>query len=518
MKKDLLMIIWLMFIVIPVAGVIAGEGTGKVKIGYTLMDEEGSRAVQHAAFNQYEGFGLTLENFSYRFNNGIRLNADLKNLTLNNRILNLAVEKSGLFGLRVNNHQYRRIYDFNGRTYTRRHQTGASLWLIPLKYITLFGGGTYTGKSGRMSDLFDLSRPAVPVRLDYTQTDYNAGVRINYRGRMLQADYRGAAFNDEEKSWRDQVRYKYRVVAVAAIPRFERLILSGGFQHFETRYDETDFKISANTVWGGVTVKLPMNYSVRYGFYFDRTSSDSDLVATDNLSQAVYVTRIWPNRAGVTLGYQHDINDDFEDAFKAHTGFFSGWLKPGKNWEFRGEYGFRQEDVDDGGRLLGNEDRDRIQLSARYRDNDKGSAVIKFESKNRRNDQLGSKADFDRIAFDGTLKVKEYGRLTGGYALAEGTFDNDEQAFEFRDHLFHTDLATREFYHFTAGFGAVYYRSKGDLDTESFTVRFNLACNFIDDYLLEMVYNVHNFDNFLVWDEYYTANIVEINIIKSISF
>ena len=146
------------------------------------------------------------------------------------------------------------------------------------------------------------------------------------------------------------------------------------------------------------------------------------------------------------------------------------------------------------------------------------SSEIKYEEKNRENDQLGSEVEFMRIALDGTLELKEYGVVSAGYAFASGEYENDEQKFEFGDHLVHADLTSREYYDITAGFGAVYYRSKQDLDVESFTLRFSAAYRFKEDYKLEIDYNVHNFDNFQVWDEYYTANIVEVNLIKTISF
>jgi len=517
MKKYIYML-WISLLSITAAGALANSGEGTVKVGYTFMDEEGNQSVQHSTFNQYDGFGLSLERFRYRFDNGIRLSADLQRVTLNNRNMSLAVEKFGLFGLRVFNHQYRRTYNYSGSSYTRRHRTGASFWVIPHQYVTVFGGGAYVGKSGKQSDLFDLNQPEVPVKVDYNQAEYNAGLRVNFRGRMFQAEYRGAKFTDNEKPMRDQSRFKIRTIAIASVPNYEWLIFSGGFQHFETRYKETDYKISANTVWGGATAKLPKHFSLRYSFYFDRAGSDSDLVATDNLSHAVYLTHIWPGRAGLTGGYQHDVNDDFEDSFKADAGYFSGWFKPGGGFELRAEHGFRREEVDEGARLLGNEDRNHFKASVRYKKMAYGSAVLKFDSKNRENSQLGSEVDFMRVALDGSLEIKEYGTVSAGCAYASGEYENDEQAFEFGDHLVHADITSREYYDVTAGFGAVYYRSKKDLDVESFTLRFSAAYRFKEDYMLEVNYNVSNFDNFQIWDEYYTANIVEVNIIKSISF
>jgi hypothetical protein len=70
----------------------------------------------------------------------------------------------------------------------------------------------------------------------------------------------------------------------------------------------------------------------------------------------------------------------------------------------------------------------------------------------------------------------------------------------------------------SAGFGFQYYRSKRDLDTESFQLRFKGGYSFHAHYRIEAVYNVHNFDDLRVTDQYYTSNIVEINLIRKLAF
>jgi hypothetical protein len=497
---------------------MAKGGSGQFKLGYIFLDEEGSQAVNQATFNQYDGFAVSVERFRYMFDSGIRIKADLKNISLNNRNLNLGLERSGLFGIRLHNDQYRRAYDFDGASFTRRHRTGASLWLIPHRFIKFFGGGEYIGKTGKMEALFDLGNTSPPIDVDYDQVCYNAGFRINYLGRMFQAEYRAGNFDDNKHRDRDRSRYRIRLIGMGTVPRYEWIMLSGGFQHFETKFDESEFKISSNSVWGTAAIELPENFALKYHGRFDRTSSDSDVVATDNLAHAFYLSRSWPGLARLTAGYQHDINDDFEDAVSANSAYFSGWLKPVPQLEFRGEFGLRAETVDEGSRLLGDEDRTRFRLSAIYSSPAAGSINLKFENKRRKNDQLGSEANFSRISIDRTMTVVKYVGFSGGYAFATGDYKNNEQEFKFDSHVLYADLTSKEYRNLTAGFGAVYCRSKRDLDVESFTLRFSAMYQFMREYAVEAFYNIHNFDDYLIIDRYYTANIVEINIKKSISF
>ncbi len=501
-----------------VLSVSANDGAGQVRLGYTILDEEGSQSVNHGTFNQYEGLGLSLENLRYRFSNGMKLNADLKNITLNNRHLGAGISKAGLWGLQLSNHQYRRAYDFDGSSRTRRHFTDGSLWVFPFATVKLFGGGSYTGIHGSISSLFNPDGFGSRTEMDYRQSAHHLGLRFNDRGKMFQAEYRGLKFDDRKVDARDQDRYWVKLFGFTPLPQYEKVILSGGFRHFETKYSASEFKISANTVWGGGEYRLADPVTVSYNFIFDRAGSDSDFVATDNLAHTFYVSYIRQEKFGGTVGYQTDVRDDFEDKLTANSYYLSGWYRPDRNYEFRVEYGTRAETMDNGSRLLGNEDRTRFKASAAFRDSRLGSITARFESRTRENLSLGSESDFNRISLNGTLIVLSLGTISGGYSYAKGDYQNSDNRFEFTDHTLHGDLSLNEFHRLTSGAGVIYYRSKRDLDVEQITLRLSFDYHFIESYHFMVDYNIHNFDDYLTADGYYTANIVELNLVKDVSF
>jgi hypothetical protein len=493
-------------------------GDGIIKVGYTIMDEEGNKSVNAGTFNSYPGLGLSLEKFRLIVLSGLRFNADLRNISLNNRNIILGVDRPGLFGLQITNNQYRRIYDFEGNSFTRRRQTGGSFWVFPNRYLKLFAGGNLIGLAGNVVDLYNTEGFGSRANLDYSQKSYNGGLRLNYQGKMFQAEYRATEYTNNNDATKDQKRYIIRLDALAPVPQFEQLVLNGGFRHFETKYNENNFKISSNMVWGGANYKFAGHYSLNYSFILDRTGSDSDYVATDNIAHAAYLGYNNPGIGGLTVGYQNDINDDFEDEIKADSYYLSGWLIAAKYLELRGLYGNRAEKVEDGWRLTGDEDRTRYKISARYRPNSYGTVSAAFENRHRKNDQISSEADFNRFSIDGTLKLAGYGDAAIGYSYAAGDYQNPTDQFEFADHILYGTLNSIEYFdHISAGFGAQYYRSRRDLDVESFTLNFMLNYRFVKNHHLEIRYNIHNFDDFIVNDRYYTANIIEIELIKELS-
>jgi hypothetical protein len=505
--------IWL-----PIMASAMAAGKGDIKLGYIVLDETGNLSVDRATFNDYEGASLSLENFRYDFKNGMLLRASLRNMTMNNRNLTADIGKAGLFSLKLSHNQFRRIYDFHGGSTTRRHNEGASLSFHPIRYVEIFGGGNMMGRTGSTTDLFSPSPFGDKVDVDYKQHFYNGGARITYRGMMLTGEFRANQFRDNRDMNRDQDRVEGRVSASIPIPRYEWIVLQGGFRNFETKYKKSDFTISSNRGWGAAALALPRNFSLKYYIMLDRTSSDSDYTATDNLVHAFYAGFTNLRYGGVTVGYQYDVNDQYLEQTKANSFYGSGWFKPVPQAELRAEYGNRAEDVKEGVRLIGNEDFNRFRVSGKYRHTDIGSIAIKYEGKVRKNDDIGSKVTLNRATIDCGVTFKKYAMLTAGYSYGKGDYENATQQFKFADHLLYGDVTSMEYHHLTASAGATYYRSKRDLNVESFNIRCSATLRFYNDLRLEAIYNVHNFDDFLVRDEYYTANIVEINLIKGLSF
>lgn len=496
----------------------AQGGSGDLKIGYNYLDEDGNRSVSHASFNYYDGASVSVENFDYRFKNGLRFRTDLQNINLDNRNLSLGLEKTGTFGLDVNTNRYRRIYDFNGDSRTKRDLTAGNIWFNPSRYLRVYALGSFNSVSGSVSELYDPSMPTMSNDIDYDRSKYGVGIRLKYQGRMFQAEYNTTSHEDNKDDSKDQTRKRFKLFGHFPVPNFEWLTLSGALGTFETKYDQTGFKLQATIAKGSVMAELVKNLYVNYISYFTRAGSDNDLVKTDNLAHLVYVSYFPPKKFGLTAGYQYDVNDDYEDEVKASSYYLSGQLRPTDHIELDAVYGMRAEDVDEGSRLVGDEDRTRFKIQAKCRRPEKSSMKIGVEGRNRKNSDLGSEADFTRYFLQVSRNDLHYFGFSGGYSYSKGEYDNRGTEFDYESHQVNLDVTTREYMNFVGTFGIVYFRNKLDLDTESTNLLFSGLYNFDKSLRAEVTYRVFNFDDFLVLDQYYTENIVEINLIKSFSF
>lgn len=520
MKIRKIMKILAVLSLLAVLGVSAsGSGfKGTAKLGWVLMDIDGNQSVYQPTYNLYEGPSFSLERFNYRFDNGVQFFGNLRNLTLNNRNAVLNVMKPGMFGVSFTNNQYRRTYTFDGDRFTRRNQTMGDIWFQPIEYVKIFGGYGITNKEGDLVRLYDISDLTTLTNFDYKQQYYNAGVKLGYERSYLQAEYRGSTFSDELNELGDRNYNRFRVTAVTPVPRYKRnFILNGGFQHYTNRVENRDDTLSANTVWGGVRYYNRMGFFGRYSFIWDRAHRTTDLTSTDNITHSVYAGRNWLGIGGATLGYHWKTNDDASYELRTNSYFFSGWVQPITDVRVRAGFGTDNMEVQSGRTLTGDRDYTRFWGSVQYKYK-YGTARFKAESRQVDNDDISTSTDYLRLATDVSATYDEYGTVTVAYAYLDGDYDNTNGSFDFKQHVLSWNLLSVERWKAQAGFSGTYYRTKCDLNVESFTLSFLGRYEFWPSYKIEVKYSAYNYDNlndrFPVYTQYYTSNVVELNLIK----
>ncbi len=517
--------VFLLLLLVGVGAVSAGDGSGSVSLGYVAVDAEGDQSAYYRSFNDYEGVSLSLEDMRYRLNNGVRLAADLRNLTLNNRNLRLGVDRPGNFGVNLFNNRHRQVYSGDGGSQVSRNRSGGSAWFYPHESIRIYGGATSVKRKGESVELFQFGpsvRPTENTRVshDYTQLFYHGGVRLSHRGGQFQVEYRTNKYSDNIDSDRNQSRHNIRLSAVSPVPGCEMFAVHGGYQRFTSEFEDIEFRIESNIAWAGLSFNHPVGVTLRYSLIFNSAGSDSDAVKTDNVSHAAYAGYSRLKTGGATVGYQLDKKDDANDRIDANSAYVSGWLTPVGGLTLRANYGNRNEGVKEGVRLVGDEERSRFRASVKYQQPKLGWASVKYEDKRRENSQIGTSVDFVRTLVDGFLRHDQVGTLSIGYAYSRGDYVNvdDAGAFEFRDHLFYGDITVQDFYGISVGFGGTYYRSRRDLDVESFTVRLSGSCRIMETHLLEITYNTREFDDYIASNRDFTSNIVEVTLVKSLTF
>ncbi len=491
---------------------------GEVSLGYVYLDEEGNLSVNRGTRNLYEGMALSLEDFRYYLGHDLRLFADLRNVTLDNRNLIAGISRPGEGALTVRHQQYRRIYDFDGDLTTDRRNTSGNLWLRPVKQVRLFGGYGVTDRSGDMVSLLDTLAVDPTHPIDYRHTFTHAGVTLHHERRSLTAQVRVSSLEDDTPADRDRNSRRWQLTAGTPLPRWDFVILNGGFERYTAIQENRDDSLLANTVWGGVRAYPGQGYNIRYSFVFDRSRRTGDLSATDNIINAITGGRTWRNRVGFEAGYHYEFTDDVLDERTGEGVTLTAWYRPVDRLMVRVGYGTDHDDFKSDHNLTGRRTRDRHHASARYRI-PAGSVRLAYRSMLTEYKDLGSESDYNRYSADVYLESHRCGRIQADLSYADGDYVNTDGDFAFREYLVSGELESPPYRGARIGFGGTYMRVKRDLDLESFVVRFFCSYQLMPQYSLTAEYSAHNFDDLSatagLYTDYYTANVVQVRLSRS---
>lgn len=494
---------------------LATEQQGTLKLGYISIDREGNQGIDQNSFNLYEGAALSLENYTAYLNNGFRINADLKNITLKNRNLFLGVNKPGYGGVQFRHSAYRRVYDFDGDLETKRTRTGGNFWWQAHQWFKVTGDISVNDRSGEMTQLFAPGSLTETDKVDFQDTYYGVGLTYHRNRTTASVEYRGSSFSDSENELDDRTTKRMRATFATPVPKHEAFSITGGFQYYQLTVKDRSDTLTANTGWAGLRFFRSCGLSLGYNIVFDRADRTGDFVATDNITHAFSAAKVWRGRGGVNLGYRYSANDDVFVKRTGNSFSASGWYKPLTALTLRAGHGMQTMDVDEGRTLTGRRDRDRSWASARYAFN-YGWVRVKMIAHQVEYEDLESSADYVKGAADAYYDFPGYGNISGSYAYYKGDYSNSGGRFIFADHTVAGDITTTEYKNARVGFGGTYWRSRRDQDIESFSVRFSGWYSLENGLGLELTYRSHNFDNFNdpspVYTEYYTDNIVEVTL------
>jgi len=499
---------------------VASSGSGDIKVGYIFTDEEENLAVNQETYNVYEGFGLSLEDFQYRTNSGVQFRADMNNITLNNRQLFFETARPGLFRLSVRNNQYRRVYSFDGTDFTRRRATSINGSVMPTKNFRLFGGYNLTDKHGETRNMLEPTADSLSFATDYRHKSYNAGGQAFCPYGNLRMEYRRFDYTDELDDANNREASSFDISGFSRVPNHDWITLSSGYYYRQDKMDATTVELVTNQGWGATKITFLKNHTFDYRLLFARTRHEANRVETDNVINTFTITRTWPRLAGVRIGYENRIADDLVDRTVANGFYLNGWYKCKRGLRFKGRIAFRDKEVETGSTLVGDESYLRHLFWVTYDHARWGDITVRWDGRIRKLDDINSRIDYNTLSAALNFSDSRYGRATVSFSYYLGQYENrsDDVTFEFSDHAIIGAVYPVEWRGIGLSAGGTYLRSRRDQDIEKFSLRFGAGYTHSKDYRLEVIYNVYNFDDYLLSRQYYTANIVEVNLIKSLSF
>ncbi len=517
-------------VLLLIASINADTGGGKLKLGYLYTDEVGNLEVNQETFNTYEGAVFSLLDMVYLFDGGLSINADMQNITLNNRNLTASISKPGLFSISAHNNQYRRNYEFNGGNFTRRRTTSFNGTFKPFSYAQLFAGFGVTAKKGVSNDL--IAETYDTVNVDYSHTTFNFGANMLYKKNSLFWEYRHLDFSNNVESElynTGRTADAFRLSGSTLIPKYDWILVSGGYHYRLDKIESNSTELKTNLGWGAAKLYIPQRYIINYRISYARTNHSATLRETDNVINTISIGKSWAGKFGLRIGYENRVADDLTDRTESNGLLLNGWLKIKKQLLVRVFTSTRENNVVNGTTLIGEESIARHKITAIYTPSSRVSLRVQWNGQFASHDpdtqirdtltdtEVGSKVDYNTLTASLKLSAPDYGKIIVSHTYYRGQFENNsaDLSYEFSDHLFRASIYPNSYKNLSVFASGKYYRSRRNRDVEKTSISINAEYVLKDTYTIGAQYEAYNFDNFLVFKEYYTTNIVHFYVIKN---
>lgn len=499
------------------ATLFANEGELKIKLGGVVVDDQDNLGVNQETFNTYEGFAFSIYDFRYDTDAGFGFNADLKNITLNNRNLRFNAYKPGLFNISVFNNQYRRTYDEKGEKFTRRESSGIKGFIKPSDNIKLFGGFNYNDKNGISSSIYSPVADTIELSTDYSQYSYNFGTNLFSTYGNLSFEYKNIVFQDDLNFSNDREANQYNISISTSFPDYDKLKLFGGYFSREDKLDDYTTKLESSSIWAAAKLYFNQNWKLDYRLVLSN-SKHSDVRETDNTRHTFSLSKAWTGYGGLSFGYEMIDSDDTIDKTSSSGLVLRGWYKYQNKVHIKAKYSAANKDVDEGSTIYGKEERSHSNISIKYVANDWSTLKGKIDKRIKEYIELNSKVDYTQASGSIYLKKKDLGKLsfTAAYYLGEFKNQSTNVNYEFSDHVLSANISPELNDKFEVWTGATYYRSRRDIDLEKFNFNFGISWKFIPEHQVALKYKAYTFDDLLIINNTYTANIIEISLIKDL--
>jgi hypothetical protein len=252
-------------------------------------------------------------------------------------------------------------------------------------------------------------------------------------------------------------------------------------------------------------------YELRYAFDASRVDDTASPLMTDRFQNDLGAT--WYHRYGrLSAGYGYEMNDDDRTLTTYHSWRAATILRPGRRLTARVDYAGRVKKDQEELTLLKDIESSRIRARLEVRPFERLTIEGDYTKRERDLPDIG-------VSVDGTVtggliryEVAGWGALSTDYSHAVDTYVDLLAPFDTESDIVTARVDFTRIKDLRLGGGVTYLDIGKDLDIEKSTLFVEGGLKFAKRYHLEAKYNCYNYDDYILLDRYYTANVVRIDV------
>jgi hypothetical protein len=267
----------------------------------------------------------------------------------------------------------------------------------------------------------------------------------------------------------------------------------------------------ANFQYTGVVQPIDA-FQFKYNFDANRIDNESTAFKTDRFQNNVDASYFY-KYGRLSGGYGYETNDDDRrltsyHSWRAGTAFhYERYVRA--KFDYAGRVKKDQEELT----LLNDVEASQIRARLEVQPIDDVVVGGGFTRREREFPDIGVETEGDAISAFARYSYPAWGALSGDYTYSTDEYVDLYDGFDTESHVVTGRVVFERIRNLWLASGVTYMDIGKDLDIEKSMVFVEGVYTVLDDYHLEVKYNVYNYDDYIMLDRYYTANVLWFNVV-----
>ncbi len=489
----------------------AGTLDGTVKLGGIIMNEAGDRTAVQETYDVHDGFSLAQIRLNGTFDPRHYFALDLRDINQDARQGDLVYRVPGTFKLTAGLDQHRQIFSPEGGVNARRVDWKAGARFTPVRWLGLSGAFNSLTRDGNRLPFPSGTGSVLGTRYDNAlkSGEVTADVHKDRRGGAI--SYRASGYTDEldpAANRTGQVVSARLYTPCAFYDKWTHLLRAA---YGSRRLSGTDLEYTlANFQYAG-TLQPVDAFQLRYRFDANRVDDRSTRLKTDRFQNDLDAT--WFYRYGQVSGsYGYETNDDDRTLTRYEDWRVGTAFRYGRSVNARVDYASRVKQDQEELTLL--KDVEASQIRARLQVRPRDGVVLGggYSRREREFPDIAVSVDGEVATAFGRYDREGWGAVSGDYSFSTDDYVDRAGGFHTESQFVTGRIEFDRITNLHLAGGATYVDVRGDLDIEKSIVFLEGTYTLSNDYHIEIRYNAYNYDDYILLDRYYTANVLRIDV------